>query len=92
MTTTNNSGLFGLGVKNEAYQQYFIGQSYLNALAGDEQVDVNVSNVTFEPGCRNNWHIHHNGYQILVVKVGIKRLVNQPSYCIPATWSQFILV
>ena len=70
MTTTNNSGLFGLGVKNEAYQQYFIGQSYLNALAGDEQVDVNVSNVTFEPGCRNNWHIHHNGYQILLVTSG----------------------
>ena len=40
MTTTNNSGLFGLGVKNEAYQQYFIGQSYLNALAGDEQVGI----------------------------------------------------
>ena len=70
MTEENNSGLFGLGEKNVAYQKYFIGQSYLQHLSGDDQVDVNVSNVTFEPGCRNNWHIHHDGYQILLVTSG----------------------
>ncbi|CAM3165467.1 cupin domain-containing protein [Lactiplantibacillus plajomi] len=70
MANDAQAGLFGLGQKNEAYQQYFIGQSYLNALAGGDGVDVNVSNVTFEPGCRNNWHIHHDGYQILLVTSG----------------------
>ncbi|MFB9768590.1 cupin domain-containing protein [Lactiplantibacillus modestisalitolerans] len=70
MTATKPSGVFGLGEKNVAYQQYFIGTSYLQHLGGDDQTDVNVSNVTFEPGCRNNWHIHHNGYQILLVTSG----------------------
>jgi len=71
MTNENKSGIFGLGEKNVAYQQYFIGQSYLQGLSepGDE-IDVNVANVTFEPGCRNNWHIHHNGFQILLVTGG----------------------
>ncbi|CAJ1229495.1 cupin domain-containing protein [Lactiplantibacillus xiangfangensis] len=64
------SGVFGLGEKNVAYQKYFIGQSYLNSLAGGDDIDVNVANVTFEPGCRNNWHIHHDGYQILLVTGG----------------------
>ncbi|RRK11348.1 cupin domain-containing protein [Lactiplantibacillus garii] len=70
MTNEAKSGVFGLGAKNEAYAKYFIGNSYLQHLAGDDGVDVNVSNVTFEPGCRNNWHIHHNGYQILLVTSG----------------------
>jgi len=67
----SKSGIFGLGTKNTAYAKYFIGQSYLQGLSepGDE-IDVNVSNVTFEPGCRNNWHIHHNGFQILLVTGG----------------------
>ncbi len=42
---------------------YFIGQSYLQPLAES----LPVSHVTFEPGCRNNWHIHHKGGQILLV-------------------------
>lgn len=64
-------GLFGLGAKNTAYQKYFIGQSYLNGLIqADDDIDVNVANVTFEPGCRNNWHIHHNGFQLLLVTAG----------------------
>ncbi|WP_318765419.1 cupin domain-containing protein [Lactiplantibacillus carotarum] len=70
MTNEAKSGLFGLGDKNEAYAKYFIGDSYLNPLAGGEGIDVNVSNVTFEPGCRNDWHIHHDGYQILLVTGG----------------------
>lgn len=69
--TASKSGVFGLGEKNTAYAKYFIGQSYLQGLSepGDE-IDVNVANVTFEPGCRNNWHIHHDGFQILLVTGG----------------------
>ncbi|WP_421017200.1 cupin domain-containing protein [Furfurilactobacillus cerevisiae] len=63
--------VFGQGDKNEAYAQYFIGQSYLkNLVSADDNVNVNVGNVTFEPRCRNDWHIHHNGYQILLVTGG----------------------
>ncbi|KRN04641.1 cupin domain-containing protein [Holzapfeliella floricola] len=66
----NKTNLFGLGNKNEAFAKYFMCQSYLNGLVNDNQIDVNVSNVTFEPGCRNNWHIHHQGYQLLLVTSG----------------------
>ena len=41
---------------NTAYAKYFVGDSYLNSINNQE---VNISNVTFEPECRNNWHIHH---------------------------------
>lgn len=60
---------FGLGQPNDAYAQYFIGNSYLNILTDTNKVNLNVCNVTFEPGCRNNWHIHHaktGGGQILI--------------------------
>lgn len=50
----------------EAYAQYFSGQAYLNPLTKS----LNIANVTFEPGCRNNWHIHHKGGQILLVTAG----------------------
>ncbi len=59
--------LFGLGQKNDAYAKYFIGQSYLKSLNTE---GVNIANVTFEPRCRNNWHIHHKGGQILLVTEG----------------------
>lgn len=58
--------IFPIGEPNEAYAQYFIGRSYLAPLSGGE---MPIANVTFEPGCRNNWHIHHasvGGGQILV--------------------------
>ena len=58
---------FPLGQKNEAYAQYFIGQSYLAVLTLE---GVPAFNVTFEPGCRNNWHIHHGGGQILLCTAG----------------------
>lgn len=61
---------FPTGAKNDAYAQYFVGQSYLNMLSLDQVV---IGNVTFEPGCRNNWHIHHadkGGGQILLVTGG----------------------
>lgn len=56
--------VFPLGLKNDAYAKYFMGQSYLNELVNDSDLNVSVGVVTFEPQCRNNWHIHHNGYQI----------------------------
>ena len=59
--------VFPMGEKNEAFAQYFVGQSYLNMLTTQQ---LNIGNVTFEPGCRNNWHIHHKGGQILLVTAG----------------------
>ena len=58
---------FEVGNPNDAYAQYFIGQSYLAPLVGGAQP---ISNVTFEPGCRNNWHIHHDARQILICVAG----------------------
>ncbi len=58
--------IFPIGRPNDAYAQYFIGQSYLAPLSTSQ---MNIANVTFEPGCRNNWHIHHatkGGGQILI--------------------------
>lgn len=62
--------VFPIGDKNDGYAQYFIGQSYLNMISTKQ---VPVGNVTFEPKCRNNWHIHHadkNGGQMLIVTAG----------------------
>lgn len=64
------NGIFEMGPKNDAYAQYFTGQSYLQNLMADPAIDFGIGNVTFEPGTRNNWHIHHNGYQILLVTGG----------------------
>lgn len=61
--------VFGKGMANTAYAQYFIGQSYLNPLTEAGKSSVALANVTFEPGCRNNWHIHHadkGGGQLLI--------------------------
>lgn len=57
---------FPAGEKNP-YGQFFDGQSYLKMLVTGP---VNVANVTFEPGCRNHWHIHHKSGQILIVTGG----------------------
>lgn len=62
--------VFLKGEANDAYSQYFDGKSYLNMLSLEQVV---VGNVTFEPGCRNHWHIHHadkGGGQILLVTAG----------------------
>ena len=59
--------IFPRGDKNDAYAQYFVGQSYLNMLSTR---GVGIGNVTFEPACRNNWHIHHKGGQILLCTGG----------------------
>ena len=50
---------FGIGAPNEAYARYFTGRSYLKPLTQPGASTVFLANVTFEPGCRNNWHIHH---------------------------------
>ena len=65
--------VFGLGQPNAAYAQYFTGHSYLNPLTKAGECPVFLANVTFEPGCRNNWHIHHaksGGGQILICTAG----------------------
>ncbi len=67
------SPMFGLGMPNDAYAAYFVGQSYLNPLTSVDACGVGLANVTFEPGCRNNWHIHHadkGGGQILICTDG----------------------
>ncbi|WP_317854422.1 cupin domain-containing protein [Chakrabartyella piscis] len=64
------AGLFGLGQENTMFAQYFIGQSYLNPICME---GIGIFNVTFEPKCRNNWHIHHatkGGGQILLCTSG----------------------
>lgn len=65
--TFKGEGVFPKGDLNEAYAAYFTGTSYLALLSTE---GVTVANVTFEPGCRNNWHIHHKGGQILLVTEG----------------------
>lgn len=65
--------VFGTGTPNEAYAQYFIGNSFLNPLTKPGDTSVFLANVTFEPGCRNNWHIHHaksGGGQLLICTAG----------------------
>ena len=65
-----NTIFFPIGAPNDAYAQYFVGQSYLAPVSTEQ---VPVFNVTFEPGCRNNWHIHHaakDGGQLLICTAG----------------------
>lgn len=62
--------VFPIGAPNDAFAQYFIGQSYLAPVSTSQ---VGIFNVTFEPGCRNNWHVHHadkGGGQILICVAG----------------------
>lgn len=64
--------IFGKGEENTAFAKYFIGKSFLNPLT-DPKCGLFLANVTFEPGCRNNWHIHHadeGGGQLLICTAG----------------------
>ncbi|NNU77636.1 cupin domain-containing protein [Clostridium estertheticum] len=64
----NNNTIFPKGEPlPEKFSKYFIGQAYLNMLT---TTGVPIGSVTFEPACRNNWHIHHKGGQILLVTEG----------------------
>ncbi len=63
-----HGGFFGQGEPNTAFAEYFVGNSYLKPLTNPKET-VFIANVTFEPGCRNNWHIHHadkGGGQLLI--------------------------
>ena len=65
-----NAMVFPIGQPNDGVAQSFIGQSYLAPLSTQQ---AGIFNVTFEPGCRNNWHVHHadqGGGQILVCVAG----------------------
>ena len=69
----DRENLFGQGAPNAAFAQYFVGNSYLNPLTDPTQSPLFLANVTFEPGCRNNWHIHHaksGGGQLLICVAG----------------------
>ena len=62
--------VFPIGTPNDGFAQYFSGKSFLAPVSTDQ---IGIFNVTFEPGCRNNWHIHHadkGGGQILVCVAG----------------------
>jgi len=64
------NSLFPIGKPNDAYRQYFIGNSYIEMLTTS---GIPIANVTFEPSCRNNWHIHKatsGGGQILLCTSG----------------------
>ena len=71
--------VFGTGQANTAYAKYFIGDSFLNPLT-DPKCGLFLANVTFEPGCRNNWHIHHatkGGGQMLICTAGFHILLQR---------------
>ncbi|MBQ9874117.1 MAG: cupin domain-containing protein [Thermoguttaceae bacterium] len=64
---------FGVGDPNEGYAKYFVGRSFLKPLTEYGKCPVFLANVSFEPGCRNNWHVHRakkGGGQILVCTAG----------------------
>ena len=67
------ANIFGKGQPNDAYARYFAGHSFLNPLTKAGECPIAMSNVTFEPGCRNNWHVHHadkGGGQMLICTAG----------------------
>lgn len=69
----DKQNIFGLGSENSAFTKFFIGNSYLNPLTVPGECAVFLANVTFEPGCRNNWHIHHataGGGQLIICTAG----------------------
>lgn len=69
----DKGNVFGKGQENALFAQYFMGNSFLNPLTAPGKCPVFLANVTFEPGCRNNWHIHHSkkgGGQLLLCIAG----------------------
>ncbi|WP_078764563.1 MULTISPECIES: cupin domain-containing protein [Sphingobacterium] len=60
---------FPTGEENTAFAQYFSGRSWIASLTSNKDLNVPMNNVTFEPGCRNNWHSHTGG-QILIAVGG----------------------
>ncbi len=69
----SQANMFGEGIFNEMFAQYFVGDSYLNPLTKPGVDPLFIANVTFEPGCRNNWHTHvakSGGGQVLICTAG----------------------
>ena len=69
----DKANMFGQGNPNDGFAQYFVGNSFLNPLTDFKNGQFPLFNVTFEPGCHNNWHIHHadkGGGQILICTAG----------------------
>ncbi len=62
-----NLSAFPVGKSNDAYAQYFTGRSFLAPLTSNKALNCPISNVTFEPGCRNNWHSHTGGQLLIAV-------------------------
>ncbi|RZK40023.1 MAG: cupin domain-containing protein [Pedobacter sp.] len=69
-TTPKKTSDFPVGEENTAYAQYFTGKSWNAPLTSNKDLNVPVNNITFEPGCRNNWHSHTGG-QVLIAVGGI---------------------
>ena len=86
---------FGLGLPNVDYAKYFIGNSYLNPLVDPKTSPLFLANVTFEPGCRNNWHIHHAkkaGGQILICIAGSGWYVEEGKEPVSLTAGKVIVI
>ena len=69
----NQIDAFGIGEPNTAFAQYFVGESFLKPLTDMKAGEIPIFNVTFAPGCHNNWHIHHaskGGGQVLICTAG----------------------
>ncbi len=87
-TAFQQSMIFPVGEPNTAYAAYFTGNSYLAPVSTEQ---IRISNVTFEPRCRNNWHIHHassGGGQMLIGVAGRGWYVEegkQPQPILPGT-------
>lgn len=67
------ANMFGFGVPNEMFAKYFKGNSFLNLLVNPGETPLFLANITFEPGCHNNWHIHQakkGGGQMLLCTAG----------------------
>ena len=73
-----HGGAFGMGEPNVNFAKFFIGNSYLKPLAKTES-GIGFANVTFEPRCRNNWHVHHasNGGGQVLICINRRRMVSR---------------
>lgn len=78
--------VFGKGEPNQAFAPYFTGESYLKPLTDPQRTAVFLANITFAPGCRNHWHIHHatsGGGQLLICTAGEGWYVEENKPAVP---------
>ena len=69
----DKENVFGKGQENTFFAPYFVGNFFLNPLTEPGKCPVFLANVTFEPGCRNNWHIHHSTKEAAGIRKKEKR-------------------